>query len=265
LRAKRPDRIREVLDHSELVALFEKLHGPALLASRMMYASSFRIGEIGRIRIKDISFERKQIAIRGAKGEKDRVVGFPPILHDDVERQMESAKVLWRGDKADGLNGVSLPHAYGRKAGSAHLSWAWWYLLPADNYSRDPDSGRMLRHHRDMGHIARQIKEAAEAAEIPKHVTSHCLRHSFATHSIENGVPIHVVQKLMGHTDISTTETYLHVSKHGATAAESPLPKLEQVKEKQVSNAEDVLRSALVAPVAKSKDKAIPKDWRIVG
>jgi hypothetical protein len=91
------------------------------------------------------------------------------------------------------------------------------------------------------------------------------LRHSFATHSIENGVPIHVVQKLMGHTDISTTETYLHVSKHGATAAESPLPKLEQVKEKQVSNAEDVLRSALVAPVAKSKDKAIPKDWRIVG
>jgi integron integrase len=226
LRAKRPDRIREVIDQSEIVALFNELRGPALLAARMMYASSFRIGEIGRIRIKDISFERHQIAIRGAKGEKDRVVGFPDVLHEAVQKQIESMRVLWKSDVAEGLNGVSLPHAFGRKSPSAHRQFAWWYLFSADRYSKDPITGKLFRHHQDMGHVARQIKEAAERCGFSKRVTSHCLRHSFATHSLENNVPVHVVQKLMGHTDIRTTETYLHVSKDGATAAKSPLEML---------------------------------------
>jgi integrase len=77
-----------------------------------------------------------------------------------------------------------------------------------------------------MGHVARQIKQASIKAGIGKRITSHCLRHSFATHSLENGVPIHVVQRLMGHTDIRTTEGYLHLSKDGATAAKSPLEAL---------------------------------------
>lgn len=93
LRAKRPDRVREVLDQFELIQLFEHLQGTALLTSRMMYACSFRIGEIGRIRIKDISFERRQIVVRESKGHKDRVVGFPVMLHDQVRRQIESTTV----------------------------------------------------------------------------------------------------------------------------------------------------------------------------
>lgn len=226
LRAKRPSRVREIVDQSELVQLFSELTGPALLAARMMYASSFRIGEIGKLRIKDLCFERKQIVIHGAKGEKDRIVGFPTILHEPVRRQIESMRVLWESDRAEGLAGVSLPHAWGRKSPSSRMNFAWWYLFTADNYSKCPQSGMMLRHHRDMGHIARQIKEAAERSGCTKRITSHCLRHSFATHSLENGVPIHVLQKLMGHTDLSTTETYLHVTKDGITSAKSPLESL---------------------------------------
>lgn len=228
LRAKRPDRIRDVLDESEIVELFNQLSGVALLSARMMYASSFRIGEIGRIRIKDISFERRQIVVRGAKGEKDRIVGFPEVLHDAVRRQIESMKVLWKHDLADGLNGVSLPHAFGRKSPSSHREFAWWYLLTSDNYSRDPISGNMYRHHQDMGHIARQIKNAAQKCGFAKRVTSHCLRHSFACHSLENNVPIHVVQQIMGHTSVETTQRYLHVKKDGVTSAKSPLTVLEQ-------------------------------------
>ena len=74
LRAKAPQRVREVVDQSEIVAMFEQLHGPALLCARMMYASSFRIGELAKIRIKDVSFERKQITIHAGKGKKDRVI-----------------------------------------------------------------------------------------------------------------------------------------------------------------------------------------------
>jgi integron integrase len=226
LRAKRPQTIRDVIYVSEVVRLFDELHGVAKLVAMLMYASSFRIGEVGRLRLKDISFERKQIAIRNSKGEKSRVVGFPECLHVPVQRQVESMTVLWRHDVAHGLNGVSLPKAFGRKSPNAHKELAWWYLFAADNYSRCPASGRLLRHHIDMGHIGRQIKEAAIRAEIPKRVTSHVLRHSFATHSLENGVPVHVVQALMGHDSLETTQGYLHVTKEGVTAAKSPLESL---------------------------------------
>lgn len=226
LRAKAPQRVREVADQSEIAAIFERLSGVALLAARMMYGSSFRIGEVGKLRVKDVSFERRQMIIRGAKGEKDRYVGFPEILHAAVERQIESMRVLWRADVADGLNGVSLPKSFGRKSSGAHLEFGWYYLLCADQPSRDPVSGRLLRHHRDMAHIARQIKNASLDAGVTKRITSHCLRHSFATHSLEQGVPIHVLQKLMGHNDISTTETYLHTTTDGVTAAKSPLESL---------------------------------------
>jgi integron integrase len=226
-RAKRPDRVREVLDQSELVELFGQLRGQALLAARMMYASSFRIGEIGEIRIKDISFERRQITIRGGKGQKDRVVGFPEMLHQSVRQQIESAKVLWRADCQEGRNGVSLPNRFGIKSPSSHREFAWYYLFTSDHESRCPHTQKLYRHHQDMGHIARQIKLAAVRCGFAKRVTSHCLRHSFATHSLENGVPIHVVQALMGHTSIETTEGYIHITKDGATAAASPLQSLE--------------------------------------
>jgi integron integrase len=234
LRAKRPDRIREVLHESEIVQLFDQLHGVPLLCARMMYASSFRIGELAKIRIKDISFERCQIVIREGKGKKDRSVPFPKILHEDVQRQIESMRVLWKHDLADGLSGVSLPHAFGKKSPKSHLSFAWWYFLAADDYSRDPKTGKMYRHHRDMGHIARQIKEAAERCGFDKRVTSHCIRHSFGTHSVENGVPIHVVQKIMGHTSIETTMGYLHVSKNGVTSMKTPLESLPTSALKEV-------------------------------
>ena len=226
LRAKRPDRIRESLDQSEIVELFEQLRGNALLAARLMYASSFRIGEIGAIRIKDIAFERKQIAIRGGKGQKDRMVGFPEVIHEAVRRQIESMRLLWKQDISEGRNGVSLPNRFGIKSPSSHKEFCWYYLFTSENESKCPTTGKLLRHHQDMGHVARQIKNAATKCGFSKRVTSHNLRHSFATHSLENGVPIHVVQKLMGHTSIETTEGYLHVTKDGATAAPSPLTQL---------------------------------------
>lgn len=226
LRAKSPQRVRDVLDVSEVAALLAELRGVELLATKLMYAAGLRIGDVVNLRIKDLSFERKQIHVRSGKGAKDRHCQFPEVLHDAVRRQVGSMRVLWKHDRAEGLNGVSLPKAWSRKSASSHLDFSWWYLFASDNYSRCPKSGRMLRHHRDMGHVARLIKEGCQRAGITKRITSHCLRHSFATHSLENGVPIHTLQKLMGHNDIRTTETYLHVAKDGPTSARSPLESL---------------------------------------
>lgn len=226
LRAKRPILTREIVDQSEVLQLFAALRGIPLLCAMMMYGCGFRIGDLGRLRIKDISFSRRQIAVRGAKGKKDRMVGFPVELHAGVQRQINSMRVQWQHDMAAGLNGVSLPYAFGRKSPKAHLDFAWWYLFASDKYSRDPKSGRLLRHHRDMGHISRCITQAVRRAGIPKRITSHCLRHSFATHSLEAGVRLHVLQQLMGHNDLETTAGYLHVTKDGATSARSPLTDL---------------------------------------
>lgn len=226
LRAKRPQRIREVLDVSEIVTLFNTLHGIPKLIAQLMYGCSFRIGEVAEIRMKDICFNRKQIVVRGGKGEKDRVVGFPSVLHEQVRNQIASVKSIWKDDVAQKRNGVSLPKAWGRKSPYSRLDFAWWYLFPSGNYSECPRTKVMYRHHRDMGNVGRHIRNAARKSGIPKRITSHCLRHSFATHSLENGVPIHVIQKILGHNNIETTETYLHVSKDGVSAARSPLEAL---------------------------------------
>lgn len=223
LRSKLPTEVRDVLDQSEVVDLFDNLSGVALLCAKMMYGSSFRIGELGKLRIKDLHFERRQIMIHGAKGKKDRIVPFPEILHDDVRRQVESMRVLWKNDMAEGLNGVSLPDAYGRKCPSAHKDFAWFYLFASDSYSKCPHSGRLLRHHRDMDHIGRLIKRAAVKSGCSKLITSHNLRHSYCTHGLEMGTRPHVMQQIMGHTDLDTTMQYAHVSKDGITSTKSPL------------------------------------------
>jgi integron integrase len=227
LRAKRPDRVRDVCDQSELQMIFQALNGPNRLACQLMYAAGLRSGELGAIRMKDLDFNRRQIHVWGAKGSKDRVVQFPTVLHAAVERQMESVRVLWRMDVEDGLSGVSLPDAWGRKSPSSRLDFAWYYLFASDSYSRCPHTGRMFRHHRDASGYSKSLKDAVRRCGIPKRITPHCLRHSFASHSLEGGVPIHFLQELMGHNSIETTETYLHVSKNGATAAPSPIERLK--------------------------------------
>jgi integron integrase len=223
LRSKRPDHVREVVDQSELVMLFREMRGVELLVSQMMYGCGLRIGDAVKIRVKDLSFERKQIHIHSGKGDKSRYVGFPECLHDSVRKQIESMRVLHADDVRQGLSGVSLPDGFGRKCKSAHLDFGWWYLFASDNYSKCPRSGSLYRHHRDKSHIGRLIKDASKRAGIDKRITSHCLRHSWDTHSNESGVDIRTLQVLLGHTDIRTTEIYVHANKDKATASKSPL------------------------------------------
>lgn len=238
IRSKIPQRVRDVLDESEVERLFAELRGVNLLVSLLIYAAGLRIGDAISLRVKDMSFERCQIHVYDGKGMKDRHCQFPEILHDAIQRQLDSSKVLWNWDKENNPNGVSLPGAFWRKSPRAANEWKWYYLFPSDHLSRD-DEGRLKRHHRDASNVSREIKAASERAGIDKRITSHNLRHSYATHSIEHGVPIHTLQKLLGHTDIRTTEGYLHAAKDGVTAAKSPLENLLANPQLAIENRRD--------------------------
>ena len=104
--------------------------------------------------------------------------------------------------------------------------WGWQYVFPADNFSTDPRSGHVRRHHLDDQKIQRAVKVAVRQAGLTIRFTPHCFRHSFATHLLEAGQDIRTVQALLGHANVETTMIYTHVLNKGPMGVVSPVDTL---------------------------------------
>lgn len=222
-RAKRPERLPVVLTRAEVAALLGELSGRAWLMAALLYGSGLRLMECVRLRIKDVDCERRELIVRDGKGGKDRRTMLPAALVEPLRAQMAEARRVHAADLAAGFGAVWLPDALARKYPNASREPGWQYVFPARERSRDPRDGQIRRHHVDEQALQRAMKAAVRRAGLAKPASCHTLRHSFATHLIEDGYDIRTVQELLGHADVATTQIYTHVLNRGAGAVRSPL------------------------------------------
>jgi integron integrase len=229
VRAKRPRRLPVVLTRGEVATLLDNLEGEMRLAASLLYGAGLRQIEMLRLRVKDVDFGYGQLMVRDGKGQKDRRTMLPSSLERALRRQLQQAKAIHANDLAAGYGAVSLPGQLKKKYPNAPTAWKWQYVFPSRRRSRDPQTGRVGRHHRSSSWIGKHVKRAAKGAGLTKRVTCHTLRHSFATHLLEDGADIRTVQQLLGHNDLRSTMVYTHVLQRGV-ATRSPLERIQAAR-----------------------------------
>jgi integron integrase len=228
-----------VYSRDEIRRLLDSLPARWRLMAQLQYGCGLRISELCGLRVKDLDLDRGKLTIRGGKGNKDRCVPLPRSLMKDIEAHLLHIQRIHDTDRQSKQPGVYLPPALERKMPKAGERWEWFWVFPAKGFSRDPrgaETAPPRRHHVHSGVYQKALWDAAQIAKIPKRSNSHALRHSYATHLLEDGVNIRTVQEFLGHAQVETTMIYLHVMEDQRDRISSPLDRVINPQVKQINS-----------------------------
>lgn len=210
-----------ITDTINIIAILDRL--PRLQAA-LLAGTGMRVeSDMLKLRLKDIHLADGVIKIQSGKGDKSRVLLIPNVIKSELASQIERCKKQWLADRQRRIicpiDSPSLMRKYGR-ATFATLPWYW--LFPSQKVHGQE------RWHATDKRLSTALKVAAEELGITQRVHPHALRHTYATTLLRQGADIRTIQTQLGHSNIETTEIYLHAM--GAKGVQSPLDHFEPGK-----------------------------------
>lgn len=229
--ARRGRKLPTFFSHVEAMSIIDQLDPPWKLITQLMYGSGLRVSEVISLRVQDINFDDYVININNAKGQKDRRTLLPRGTIQPLRLQLEIVKQQHKLDLVRGLGFTYVENKNDIKGISSHFSQQ--YLFPAKTVSFDTTTQTQVRYHVSDKSVQRQVKFAIKRSKIEKEGSPHTFRHSFATRLLESGTNIRVIQELLGHSHVSTTQIYTHVSNKNSNKVSSPLDVMIQNQSKK--------------------------------
>ena len=204
---------RFVLSRDEVDKVIGCMKHPRSLVVKLLYGCGLRLSECVRLRIQDFDFDAGILTVHDAKGKKDRTVPLPETIKDELKKHLEAVINLHQQDLDSGYDGVFLEGRLDKKYKNAAKELVWQWFFPAPTLTLVPETGELKRYHIHATRIQKALRRAVKTAKIPKRVTAHTFRHSFAGHLLLANYDIRTIQKLLGHSNVRTTMIYTRTVK----------------------------------------------------
>jgi integron integrase len=223
VRAKQHRYVPVVLSQSETEAILSELEPPYRLVGLLLYGCGLRLAECVNLRVQCFNLDSMLLTVHDGKGQKDRTVPLPARALPQVREQMDFVRRLHAQDLGAGYAGTFLPRQLEKKYKNAAREFIWQWFFPAPTLTFIPKLREQRRYHLHESHVQGAVKQAAARAAIPKRVSPHTFRHTYASHLLLADYDLQTIQKLLGHSDIKTTMIYLQTVP-GVTLKEAKSP-----------------------------------------